>query len=74
MFVPASGTVMAGLPVFLAVGLIAAGWAMFGPNAFDADERWQFKTRHAFAVAAALGACLALMAGSGSSPFLYFQF
>ena len=74
MFAPASGSVMAGLPVFLTAGLIAGAWAMFGPNAFDVDARWEFKTRHAFAAAAAFGACLALMAGSGSSPFLYFQF
>ena len=74
MAVPAAGTVFAGVPVFLTVAGVAAGWAMFGPNAFDVDGRWTFKPRHAFAAAAAFGACLSLMAGGGASPFLYFQF
>ena len=73
MFSPVSGIVV-GLPVFLTAGILAALWAMFGPNAFDVDRDWEFKPPHAFATAAAFGACLALMAGSGSSPFLYFQF
>jgi alginate O-acetyltransferase complex protein AlgI len=74
MFVPASGAIVAGLPVFTAAGLLAAAWAMFGPNAFDVDRQWTFKPRHAFAAAAVFGSCLALMAGGGASPFLYFQF
>jgi alginate O-acetyltransferase complex protein AlgI len=73
MFTPVSGAVV-GLPVFLTAGLVAAGWAMFGPNAFDLDRRWPREPRYAFGAAAAFGVCLALMAGSGSSPFLYFQF
>jgi hypothetical protein len=47
---------------------------MFGPNAFDIDAEWKPRPRYAFALAAAFGACLALIAGSGPSPFLYFQF
>ncbi len=59
-----------------AVGLLlfAAWWSMAGPNAFDLDAKWEPRRRHAFALAAAFGACIAIMAGSGSSPFLYFQF
>jgi hypothetical protein len=47
---------------------------MIGPNAFDLDAEWTPRPRHAVALAAAFGACLALIAGSGPSPFLYFQF
>ncbi len=59
-----------------AVGLLlfAAWWSMAGPNAFDIDAKWEPRRRHALALAAAFGACVAIMAGSGSSPFLYFQF
>jgi hypothetical protein len=66
-----SGVVTAG-----AIGLllVAAWWSMLGPNAFDIDAEWQPRRRHAFALAAAFGACIAIMAGTGSSPFLYFQF
>jgi alginate O-acetyltransferase complex protein AlgI len=74
MFAPAPGVVFAGVPLFATIALIAALWSMMGPNAFDVDQRWSFKPKHAFAVAAAFGVCLALMAGTGSSPFLYFQF
>ena len=42
--------------------------------AFDIDAEWRPRPRHAVALAAAFGACLALIAGSGPSPFLYFQF
>ena len=46
-----------------------------GTNAFDIDkEITDSRPRRAIVLAAALGACLAIMAGSGSSPFLYFQF
>jgi alginate O-acetyltransferase complex protein AlgI len=66
-----SGVVTGGA---LALLLLAAWWSMIGPNAFDIDASWQPRRRHAFALAAAFGACIAMMAGSGSSPFLYFQF
>ena len=54
--------------------LIAAWWSMDGPNAFDLDRNWVGLRRRAIVLAAALGSCWAIMAGSGSSPFLYFQF
>lgn len=52
----------------------AAAWSMAGPNAFDMDHQWVFRRRRAIVLAATFGAALAIMAGSGSSPFLYFQF
>jgi len=74
MFVPAAGVLFEGASLFAVALGIAAAWSMAGPNAFDVDEAWRWKPRHAFVFAAALGACLAVMAGSGASPFLYFQF
>ena len=53
---------------------VAIAWGMAGPNVFDLQARWPYRRRHSYLIAAALGACLALMAGGGSSPFLYFQF
>jgi alginate O-acetyltransferase complex protein AlgI len=77
MIVPTTGTMLAGAPLFVAVVLVSGAWAMFGPNAFDlhAEERpTRFAHAWALAVAVMFGACLAVMSGGGSSPFLYFQF
>ena len=79
MFVPEAGTFVPQAAVFLCVVGAAGVLAMFGPNAFDLDREWSERPKHvepirAGILAAALGACLAIMAGSGSSPFLYFQF
>jgi alginate O-acetyltransferase complex protein AlgI len=74
MFVPTSGEVVAQPAVFATVLAIAAIWGMLGPNAFDIDEVWVDRRRRGALIAAALGASLAIMAGTGSSPFLYFQF
>jgi alginate O-acetyltransferase complex protein AlgI len=76
MFVPTAGTLFPGVQVFLIVAVFAAAWAMVGPNAFDlhADDAPRYARSRALAVAAMLGACLAVMSGGGSSPFLYFQF
>jgi alginate O-acetyltransferase complex protein AlgI len=71
-YVPGTTGVVTGAAVALL--LFAAWWSMAGPNAFDLDAKWEPRRRHAFALAAAFGACVAMMAGSGSSPFLYFQF
>jgi len=55
--------------------IVAAAISMFGPNAFDLHpENWSLRKRWTVALAATAGACLALMAGGGPSPFLYFQF
>jgi len=47
---------------------------MIGPNAFDIDVAWRSRARRWLVLAAAAAASLAIMAGSGGSPFLYFQF
>jgi alginate O-acetyltransferase complex protein AlgI len=79
MFVPTPGAMFPGVESFVAVAMIAAWWAMIGPNVFDihakadAPAPRQVRVR-ALAVAVVFGACLAVMSGGGSSPFLYFQF
>lgn len=72
MFTPASGALVPAAPLALAALLLAAGWATLGPNAFDMKHERSFKGD--LALAAAFGACLAIIAGSRASPFLYFQF
>jgi alginate O-acetyltransferase complex protein AlgI len=74
MFVPVRGEPLEGLGGLVTLLWLAAWWAMRGPNAFDMHVEWQFRPRHAIALALAYGACMAVMAGGGSSPFLYFQF
>ena len=74
MFVPTSGLAIEGLEKLVVLLIIAAWGAMRGPNAFDLHMEWRFRRRYAIATAAAFGACIAVMAGTGSSPFLYFQF
>ena len=74
MFVYSSGDpAAAGLPMILFL-VFSGWWAMAGPNAIDLHRRWPPRPRRALALAAAFGACLAIMLGNGSSPFLYFQF
>ncbi len=74
MFVYSRGDPAAtGLPMILFL-VFAGWWAMAGPNAIDLHRRWPPRPRRALALAAAFGACLAIMLGNGSSPFLYFQF
>jgi alginate O-acetyltransferase complex protein AlgI len=53
---------------------LAGAWAVWGPNAQEAHAN--FKPGHAWSyfATAAYGACLSVMAGGRSSPFLYFQF
>jgi alginate O-acetyltransferase complex protein AlgI len=75
MFVPRQGVPVAGSLSFAVLLLVAAWLAMAAPNEFELDTRVRvWKPRHAYALAAVLGACMAIMAGGGSSPFLYFQF
>jgi alginate O-acetyltransferase complex protein AlgI len=74
MFVPTVGAMLPQRAVLGVLLAVAAWWSMVGPNAFDIDRQITPRPRHAVVLAAALGACLAIMAGSGSSPFLYFQF
>ena len=75
MFTVQPGAPIDGLAGLVSALAIAGGLAMFGPNASELHAMdWKLTPRRAFGLAAAFGACLALMAGTGASPFLYFQF
>jgi len=74
LFVPTSGAGLENLPVFLTMLVIAAWWAMKGPNAIDLDARFEWRPRYAYALAVAFGVCLAVIVNGRNSPFLYFQF
>ena len=72
MFTPVAGSLVP-QPGLAALALAVAGvWAMRGPNAFDlpVQDGWGRRV----AVTAAFAAGLALVLGTRSSPFLYFQF
>ncbi len=72
MFVPTGGSLVP-QPALALVALLAAGWwAMAGPNAFDLGYVPSFRRRAGAMLAFA--ASLALIFGTRSSPFLYFQF
>jgi hypothetical protein len=51
---------------------VAAWWSMVGPNAFEVELRAGWRRRAT--VTAAFAASLAIILGTRSSPFLYFQF
>jgi alginate O-acetyltransferase complex protein AlgI len=75
MVVPFQGSHPGAGPGTALMVLGAGALALLGPNAFDVHAvSWRPTKRHGFAIAAAVGVCLSLMAGTGSSPFLYFQF
>jgi alginate O-acetyltransferase complex protein AlgI len=74
MFAPTGGALVANAPAAALLLLGAAWWAIEGPNAIDLHRDWVPRPRRAIALSAALGACIAVMLGNGSSPFLYFQF
>lgn len=72
MVVPTGGAAVA-QPVLAALLLAVAGaWAMAGPNPFELSHRITW--RRAFLYTAATASCLAIVAGSRVSPFIYFQF
>jgi alginate O-acetyltransferase complex protein AlgI len=74
MFTLTQGASVEGSIGYLSVLVLAAMWAMVGPNAQEIHAQWAPTPRRWIALAAAAGASLAVMLGSGSSPFLYFQF
>ena len=72
VYVPAIGPRLRKL-LFVVFALFVAGWwSMVGPNVFEMRHSFTFRQR-AFATVA-LAVCLALIMGTRSSPFLYFQF
>jgi hypothetical protein len=74
MFVPTRGAMPEGVQFFLPLALVAAAWSMTGPNAQDMHRAWRLTPARALVLSMAAGACIAVMAGGGQSPFLYFQF
>jgi alginate O-acetyltransferase complex protein AlgI len=72
MFVPTPGLLAANVWLVVPLLVAAGAWAMAGPNAFDMRHEWTWRRRVVLTAAAA--ACLAIIAGTRSSPFLYFQF
>jgi hypothetical protein len=74
MLRPVAGEAIEGIVPFSIVLTIAGVWAMAGPNAQDFHSDWRPTRIRIIGVAVATGAALAVLLGSGSSPFLYFQF
>jgi alginate O-acetyltransferase complex protein AlgI len=74
MFWVTRGAPIEGAVSYVAVLFIAGAWAMAGPNAQEMHVPWIPSRRRVVALAVAAGAAIAVMLGSGSSPFLYFQF
>ena len=74
MFSLQAGAPVEGLLSYTAVLFMAGAWAMAGPNAQEMHVEWAPSRRRIIGIAVAAGASLAIMLGSGASPFLYFQF
>lgn len=74
MFTPTDGVPGMDVGKFLLILVPAAAWAMFGPNAQEVHRDYRWRPVHAIVRAVAFGACVGLIAGGRTSPFLYFQF
>jgi alginate O-acetyltransferase complex protein AlgI len=72
LFVPTGGVLVPQAALAGVALAVAAWWAMLGPNAFDLQVRDSGPRRVALTLAFA--ATLAIILGTRSSPFLYFQF
>ena len=72
MFSPASGVLVPQPSLAFVALVIAAWWAMLGPNAFEMRHEYRLPGR--MVLASGLAAALAIVIGLRSSPFLYFQF
>jgi len=72
MFSWRGGLEIAGAPVLVAMLIVAGLAAHWGPNTFEMPHRWS--PPYVAGLAALFGACLLVLYGAPSSPFLYFQF
>lgn len=72
MFAATPGALVPQWQLATVVLAIAAWWSMVGPNAFEVELRDSWRRRAT--VTAAFAASLAIILGTRSSPFLYFQF
>ena len=73
MFTPVTGEAFAHAEVFLPILAVAAAWAMLGKNAFAWHRSFAWSPRTACLLAAALGACVAIIMGGQNSPFCIFS-
>ena len=73
MFSPTAGVLVQQTGLAVVALLVAAWWAMVGPNPFELRLEARGWRREAI-LTAAFAATLAIIAGTRSSPFLYFQF
>lgn len=74
MFIPTQGVVVADGLLVVAMLAFAGAWSILGPNEHDLHAKFSWSWPRVLVLSAAFGVCIALMAGGGSSPFLYFQF
>jgi hypothetical protein len=72
MFIPSPGSSVPQIHLATVALVIAAYWAMRGPNIYDMSHEW--RPIWVAILALGFGASLALIAGDRASPFLYFQF
>ena len=72
MFTLTSGALVPSAALAVPLIVIAAVWALFGPNPFELKLEREWKGR--LVLTASFAASLALILGSRPSPFLYFQF
>jgi hypothetical protein len=72
MFTWHAGPNLVGIETLIAVILVSAALAHFGPNTFEMEHRWS--PSYVAGFAALFVVCLFVMYGSAAAPFLYFQF
>lgn len=72
MFLPVQGALVAQPALAALVLAAAAWWAMLGPNPFELRHEYRWSGQ--LALASGFAAALAIVLGTRSSPFLYFQF
>jgi alginate O-acetyltransferase complex protein AlgI len=74
MVIPQRGQLIGAPLMWVVVVGVAMAWAMAGPNSYDLHSGFRWKPIIGVGWAVAFGACLAVIAGTRSAPFLYFQF